>query len=60
MSCGCEGNKDLKSLERVRNIAKKAAKMDDCVYILYKKDDIYYFCKEGESFNGNLIEYIFP
>lgn len=60
MSCGCEGNKDLKSLERVRNIAEKAAKMDDCVYILYKKDDIYYFCKEGESFNGNFIEYIFP
>lgn len=60
MSCGCEGNKDLKSLERVRSIAAKAAKMDDCVYILYKKDDIYYFCKEGESFNGNLIEYIFP
>lgn len=60
MSCGCEGNKDLKSLERMRKIAEKAAKMDDCVYILYKKDDIYYFCKEGESFNGNLIEYIFP
>ena len=60
MSCGCEGNKDLKSLERVRSIAEKAAKMDDCVYILYKKDDIYYFCKEGESFNGKLIEYIFP
>lgn len=60
MSCGCEGNKDLKSLERVRSIAEKAAKMDDFVYILYKKDDIYYFCKEGESFNGNLIEYIFP
>ena len=50
----------MKSLERVRSIAEKAAKMDDCVYILYKKDDIYYFCKEGESFKGNLIEYIFP
>lgn len=60
MSCGCEGNKDLKSLERMRGIAEKAAKMEDCVYILYKKDDVYYFCKEGEGFNGILVEYVFP
>lgn len=60
MSCGCEGNKDLKSLERMRGIAEKAAKMEDCVYIVYKKDDVYYFCKEGEEFNGILIEYVFP
>ena len=60
MSCGCEGNKDLKSLERMRGIAEKAAKMEDCVYILYKKDDAYYFCKEGEDFNGILVEYVFP
>lgn len=60
MSCGCEGNKDLKNLERVRSIAEKAAKMDECVYILYKKDNVYYFCRESELFNGKLIEYIFP
>ena len=60
MSCGCEGNKDLKILERMRGIAEKAAKMDDCVYILYKKDDVYYFCKEGEEYHGVLVEYVFP
>ena len=60
MSCGCEGNKDLKILERMRGIAEKAAKMDDCVYILYKKDDVYYFCKEGEEYHGFLVEYVFP
>ena len=60
MSCGCEGNKDLKNLERMRGIAEKAAKMDDCVYILYKKDEVYYFCKEGEEYHGSIVEYIFP
>lgn len=44
----------------MRSIAEKAAKMDDCVYILYKKNDVYYFCKEGEKFNGILVEYVFP
>lgn len=60
MSCGCEGNKDLKNLERMRGIAEKAAKMEDCVFVLYKKDDAYFFCKEGEEFHGELVEYIFP
>lgn len=60
MSCGCEGNKDLKSLERMRSIAERAAKMEDCVFILYKKDDVYSFCKEGEEYNGDFVEYIFP
>jgi hypothetical protein len=60
MSCCCEGNKDLKSLERMRGIAGKAAKMEDCVFVIYKKDDVYYFCKEGEDYNGVLIEYVFP
>lgn len=44
----------------MRGIAEKAAKMEDCVYIVYKKDDVYYFCKEWEDFNGILIEYVFP
>jgi hypothetical protein len=60
MSSGCEGNKDLKSLVRMRGIAEKAAKMEDCVFIIYKKDDVYYFCKEGETYNGVLVEYVFP
>ena len=60
MSCGCEGNKDLKNLERVRSIAEKAAKMEDCIFIIYKKDDIYSFCKEDEPFNGVMVEYIYP
>lgn len=60
MSCGCEGNKDLKNLERVRGIAEKAAQMEECVFIIYKKDDVYYFCKEEEKYNGVMVEYVFP
>lgn len=60
MSCGCEGNKDLKNLVRMRGIAEKAAKMEDCVFIIYKKDDVYGFCKEDEEYNGVLVEYVFP
>lgn len=59
-TCYCEGNKALKELVRMRSIAEKAAKMEDCVYILYKVGDVYKFCKEGELCNGEFIEYILP
>lgn len=58
--CCCEGNKVLKELAHMRSVAEKAAKMDDCVYILYKAGDKYLFCKEGEPYNGVLVEYILP
>lgn len=58
--CLCEGNKDLKDLKRVRGIAEKAAKMEDCAFIIYRKDDVYYFCKEGEDYHGELVEYVLP
>ena len=60
MSCCCEGNKDLKNLERIREIAAKAAQMEECVFVVYKRGDVYYFCKEDEEFNGEMIEYVFP
>lgn len=59
-TCICEGNKRLKELVHIRSIAEKAAKMDECVYILYKFGDIYRFCKDGERYNGEFVEYILP
>ena len=50
----------MKDLERVRGIAEKAAKMEDCAFIVYRKDDAYYFCKEGEGYHGELVEYVLP
>jgi hypothetical protein len=58
--CLCEGNKDLKNLERVRSIAEKAAKMEDFAFIIYKNEDTYYFCKEGENFQGEMVELVLP
>lgn len=58
--CPCQGNNALKQLERVRSIAEKAARMDNCVYIIYRMEDVYMFCKEGEGFKGTFIEYVFP
>ena len=40
----------------MRGIAEKAAKMENCVFIIYKRDDVYYFCKEGEEHSGEMIE----
>lgn len=37
MSCWCQGNKRLASEEKMREIAKKAAKMEKSVYVLFKK-----------------------
>ena len=35
MSCWCQGNKRLASEEKMREIAKKAAKMEKSVYVLF-------------------------
>lgn len=58
--CICEGNKALRELEKVREIALKAAKMDNSMYIIYRNEEIYYFCREGEKFPGTLVEYVLP
>ena len=60
MSCCCEGNKVLKEFIHMRSVAEKAAKMDNAVYILYKDGELYKFCKEGEDYKGELVEYILP
>ena len=58
--CICEGNKALRQLEKVREIALKAAKMDNSMYVIYKNEEIYYFCKKGEQYHGILEEYVLP
>ena len=59
MSCGCE-NKDRSTIEKMRELAKKAASMDSCLYVLYKKEDgSYNFCRESDSYSGQFVEYIY-
>jgi hypothetical protein len=59
MSCWCK-NRDWSTIERIRELAKKSAKMDECVYVLYKKrDGSYGFCKEIDNYLGEFVEYIY-
>lgn len=39
MSCWCQGNKRLSSIEKMRELARKAAKMEQSVFILIEKND---------------------
>lgn len=61
MSCWCQGNKRLSSIEKMREIARKAAKMEQSVFILIEKNDgTFGFVKDGERYTGKLIEYVYP
>ena len=61
MSCWCQGNKRLASIEKMREIARKAAKMEKSVFVLIEKPDgTYYFVKDGENYTSTFIEYIYP
>lgn len=61
MSCICEGNKIIREKEHMRDLAKKAAKMDGVVYVLVYEDGIYRFCQETEVSNkDNIVELIYP
>lgn len=58
MSCCCVNKKRMQDLERMRSLAKKAAKMEHKVYVLFEKDGVFNFVPEGEEFVGELVEYI--
>lgn len=39
MSCGCKIKKEMSELERVSELARKAAMLDECIYVIYLKAD---------------------
>lgn len=58
MSCSCDNRKLLSELDRVSELAKKAAVLDGCIYCVYlKPDGTYAFDKKGIEINGVVIEY---
>lgn len=58
MSCSCDNRKRQGELERVSELAKKAAVMDGCIYVVYlKSDGTYAFDKKGSEINGIVVEY---
>ncbi len=58
MVCSCENKKRMSDYEHVAMLAKKAAVMERCVYVIYqKKDGTYAFEKEGAEIDGIIVEY---
>ena len=60
MGCGCEHRKLLSERERVSDLARKAAVMDQCMYGVYKKKDgTYGFDRwePGKPIPGEVVEY---
>lgn len=58
MSCGCDIRKEMGELERVSELARKAAMLDECIYVVYlKADGTYSFEKLGTEIKGTIVEY---
>ena len=58
MSCGCDNKKRMQDLLKMRELAKKAAKMEGVLYVLYDNCGVYGFAKDGEEYKGNFVEYV--
>lgn len=58
MSCGCENKKRMQDLCKVRELAKKAAKLDEAVYIVYERGGVFGFVREGDPYEGKLLELV--
>lgn len=53
--------KEYATLNKMRELAKKSALLDEKVYVVYRKsNEEYSYVLEGESFVGKLIEYVYP
>ena len=58
MSCGCEIKKEMGEMERVSEFARKAAMLDECIYVVYlKADGTYSFDRLGTEIKGTIVEY---
>lgn len=58
MSCGCDIRKEMSELERVSELARKAAMLDECIYVVYlKADGTYSFDKLGTEIKGTIVKY---
>ena len=42
MACSCEIKKMQSELERISDLAKKAAVLDGCMYVVYQKEAVSY------------------
>lgn len=59
MSCGCENKKIMCEYSHMRELAKKAAMLEECVYVVYKKHDGTYSFDKASEITDNIVEYIY-
>ena len=58
MACGCEIKKMQSELDRISELAKKAAILDGCMYVVNQKEDgNYALDKVDDEIKGKIIEY---
>ena len=58
MSCGCKIKKEMSEIKRVSELARKAAMLDECIYVIYlKADGSYSFDRLGTEIKGTIVEY---
>lgn len=58
MSCGCENRKRMEDLARVRDLARKAARLDGRVHVLYENGGVFGFVPEGFPYEGRMVELV--
>lgn len=58
MSCACENKRMQSELYRISELARKAAILDWCIYVVYlKSDGTYAFDRIGQEIIGKIVEY---
>lgn len=59
MSCDCENMRKSSELERIRSLARKAAQLNGCIYVIVKRPDgTYCFNAIETASGGKIVEYI--
>lgn len=58
MSCICEQKKIMCEYAHISELARKAAILEQCIYVVYKKaDGTYCFDKVGTEIDGFIVEF---
>lgn len=58
MSCGCENRERMKELQKVRELAEKAARLTGETQCIIRKGDGWQFVPESMITNEEIIEFV--
>lgn len=58
MSCGCENRTIMCEYAHVSELARKAAILEQCIYVVYRRPGGEYgFDKAGSEIDGEIVEF---